>query len=184
MAENVLGTLFQNIADAIRSKTGDSASMKPSEFPEKINGITAGEGGGTGTNGTFTLASGSFYATDSIMTVEHNLGYVPDILFFVATAPPAVGMIYFGIGYSKAFYSSLEGHSSKGFNVGIISESGGGMTWSAPYSMEEDHADALDRGNIRECNATSFVVGGTIFKLNSTTNQNGYTWYAISGITG
>lgn len=40
MAENVLGTLFGDIADAIRSKTGDSQSMKPAEFPAQIGNIS------------------------------------------------------------------------------------------------------------------------------------------------
>lgn len=42
---NALGTLFQNIAAAIRAKTGETGSMKPSEFPEKIASIETGGGG-------------------------------------------------------------------------------------------------------------------------------------------
>lgn len=46
MADNVLGTLFGDIANAIRSKTGEpeTAKMKPSEFPTKILGIEVGGG--------------------------------------------------------------------------------------------------------------------------------------------
>ena len=40
--ENVLGTLFGNIADAIRSKTGDMGTMKPVEFASKIEAIEVG----------------------------------------------------------------------------------------------------------------------------------------------
>ena len=39
---NALGELFSNIAIAIREKTGDTATMKPAEFPAKISGITTG----------------------------------------------------------------------------------------------------------------------------------------------
>lgn len=46
MADNVLGTLFGDIANAIRTKTGDTATMKPNEFPTKIAGIEVGGGGG------------------------------------------------------------------------------------------------------------------------------------------
>ena len=37
-----LTTLFQNTADAIRSKTGDTATMQASQFPAKIRGISVG----------------------------------------------------------------------------------------------------------------------------------------------
>lgn len=37
-----LTTLFQNTADAIRSKTGDTAPMQASQFPAKIQGISVG----------------------------------------------------------------------------------------------------------------------------------------------
>jgi hypothetical protein len=43
--ENVLDELFSNIADAIRSKTGETDTMKPMEFPDKISSIEAGSGG-------------------------------------------------------------------------------------------------------------------------------------------
>ena len=42
---NVLAELFQNTANAIREKTGESGTMKPAEFPEKIRSITGGGGG-------------------------------------------------------------------------------------------------------------------------------------------
>lgn len=41
---NVLAELFQNVASAIREKTGDTGTMKPAEFPEKIRGISTGGG--------------------------------------------------------------------------------------------------------------------------------------------
>ena len=36
---NALGTLFGDIANAIREKNGETGTMKPAEFPEKILGI-------------------------------------------------------------------------------------------------------------------------------------------------
>lgn len=44
MADNVLGVLFQNIADAIRAKTGGTETMKPNEFPTQIANIPVGGG--------------------------------------------------------------------------------------------------------------------------------------------
>lgn len=43
---NVLGTLFQDIADAIRSKTGDTAKLSPNGFAAAIEAIAVGSGGG------------------------------------------------------------------------------------------------------------------------------------------
>ena len=42
---NALKTLFQDIADAIKEKTGETESMKPAEFPAKIAAIPTGGGG-------------------------------------------------------------------------------------------------------------------------------------------
>lgn len=42
---NVLGELFQDIADAIRTKNGNTESMKPNEFPEEILLIETGVDG-------------------------------------------------------------------------------------------------------------------------------------------
>lgn len=39
---NVLAELFQNTADAIREKTGETGTMKPAEFPDKIREISVG----------------------------------------------------------------------------------------------------------------------------------------------
>lgn len=46
---NALGTLFGDIANAIREKTGETGTMKPAEFPEKISGIETGGGSVGGT---------------------------------------------------------------------------------------------------------------------------------------
>lgn len=46
MADNVLGSLFQSIADAIRNKTGDTGKIVPADFPNEINSIVVGTSGG------------------------------------------------------------------------------------------------------------------------------------------
>ena len=48
-------TTLSNIADAIRSKTGDTAEYTPAEMPAKIEAIETGSGGGgSGTGGGYT----------------------------------------------------------------------------------------------------------------------------------
>lgn len=69
---NALGTLFGDIAGAIREKTGDTATMKPAQFPEKIAAIEAGGSGGGSATGlrskqismTLTGAYGSRVSID------------------------------------------------------------------------------------------------------------------------
>jgi hypothetical protein len=75
MADNVLGVLFQDIADAIRTKTGGTDTMKPNEFPTQIANIPVGGGGG----GTLVAARGSFTASSHNHTITHGLGTVPII---------------------------------------------------------------------------------------------------------
>lgn len=80
MTDNVLGTLFGDIANAIRSKTGDTATMKPVDFPTKILGIEVG-GGATAkdiipeqeltfvydeSNGVYTLGGHNLFNITSI----------------------------------------------------------------------------------------------------------------------
>lgn len=73
---NVLGTLFQNIANAIREKTGDTGTMKPAEFPEKIATISAGSGDDTVLTGveiTPNFASGNQTVTAEDGTVMKSV---------------------------------------------------------------------------------------------------------------
>ena len=66
---NVLGTLFGDIADAIRSKTGDTASMKPMDFPSKIMEI---EGGGSSVEDIIPEQEITFTLEDSVPTFYGN----------------------------------------------------------------------------------------------------------------
>lgn len=45
---SALSDLFTDIATEIRGKTGETGTMKPAEFPDKIAGIETGGGGGGG----------------------------------------------------------------------------------------------------------------------------------------
>lgn len=65
---NVLAELFQNVAKAIREKTGETGKMKPCDFPEKIRSIQAG---GTGNAQAELIplsvtANGTYYPTENV----------------------------------------------------------------------------------------------------------------------
>ena len=75
---NVLGNLFEEIANAIREKTGGTGTMKPAEFPAEIASIVTGGGGNAG---EWVMATGDFAPTSEVATISHGLGVVPDIAF-------------------------------------------------------------------------------------------------------
>lgn len=82
---NVLGTLFGEIADAIRGKTGDTATMKPVDFPAAIAAIETGGGAGDGSgyqfkSGSIKPASGSAKG----YRFNVNFGFQPDFIFAFA----------------------------------------------------------------------------------------------------
>lgn len=83
MAENVLGSLFQDIADAIRSRTGGTDKMAPNDFPDEILSIVAG-GSVEGDDGTAVRATTGWIYTDRSgiyrQTITHGLGVVPDLV--------------------------------------------------------------------------------------------------------
>ena len=73
---NTLPSLFSDIADAIRAKTGDSAQIVADDFPTAIAGISAGSAFATPVTATRTNATTISFS---------NLEGEPK--FFVMTAP-------------------------------------------------------------------------------------------------
>lgn len=61
MADNVLANLFQDIAGAIREKNGETDTMKPIEFPDKIRAIETGGGGGGSIPAAVYLSAAPFH---------------------------------------------------------------------------------------------------------------------------
>ncbi|MBR5223242.1 MAG: hypothetical protein IKV81_03660 [Clostridia bacterium] len=75
---------LENIADAIRNKTGKTEKMLPAEMPAEIESIEAGGGGGLKyTSGTVEFAS-------SYRVFYHNLGVIPRIIIIWTNANPDV----------------------------------------------------------------------------------------------
>lgn len=72
---NVLGDLFQDIADAIRTKTGDTAAMKPIAFPQSILSI---ESGGSGENGEAVFSCHNRSYTD-LMKLSSTTTLTPEL---------------------------------------------------------------------------------------------------------
>ena len=119
---NVLGTLFGNIASAIREKTGDTGTMKPAEFPDKIKEIEVG-----GTQINEFLANTAF-------TTE----YLPEFGVFTYLAPieeatmqawvenkHPVTVVYDGVEYELTPQAVIGPDGTEGVCAGNLSAFGG-----------------------------------------------------------
>ena len=180
MADNVLGVLFQNIADAIRAKTGGTETMKPNEFPTQIANIPVG--GGI-ESGTFKYKTNTFNCTSTskMQTIYHNLGCVPDILIVMYGSVPASGTLMNCLAYSSAMLEALGGgwinQAWYVSSYGMI-----GLTSNVGMDMEQDPSGTYATyGGVRNVTSTSFMIGSNTNRLPST---GSYTWVAIGGITG
>lgn len=182
MAENVLGVLFSDIADAIRGKTGDTATMKPAEFPEKISGIETGNSGGNSADGVWYVASDSFTPTTKSWTVSHNIGVIPELIVVYIGATPQANCLLFGVGFSENMMSAFaEGSSNIPGFVCMLGSSGGTTTSMSFTPIEANGAynsfSGSDLGVIRNATATSFTVGGGTSSFINSGLLTGKTYY-------
>lgn len=193
MADNVLGVLFQSIADAIRNKTGDTGKIVPADFPNEINSIVVGTGGGGGGTetglGDLKIANGSFSAgTGYRKTITHGLGKMPDlvVVWYAESgnadegAQHAAKMV---LSFSMGLHSSMaEVTSYKGYyhHFGFM-----GLN----YSKYIDDPSSATNGNIYCPDDNTFTIGKVDDGSNTTGNgllaaSGIYNWLAISGMGG
>lgn len=109
---NVLGELFGDIANAIREKTGDTATMKPAEFPDKIAAIEVG--GSSGGSAAIQFKKDRFEVTSPTqgMRISVDIGFKPDYLVVYAindVKTASGGVTYFGFSsaWSEKFGTDL-----------------------------------------------------------------------------
>lgn len=180
---NALGTLFSDIANAIRNKTGTTAKMIPNDFPIHINGIVAGSGGTSG--GEWKFASGTATSTGSAMTIRHELGAVPDIIFVhMKRHSEDKNFFLAALQFSNAMIEAFNGagkDNEKGLGFAMIENWGLG-TLTMREGVDGAHTQFGEMyGQIRKADAVSFTVGGgTITPIPS---DREVTWWAVSGIT-
>ena len=154
---NALGTLFKDIANAIRGKTGNTATMKPADFPSAIAGIVTGGA----MTGTWISKHGSFTATSEIQTVTHNLGVVPDIVIITAAHAPGARNLIASYGLSQRILDS--GTITVPPTVYLGNEFGTIVTHTPNYSVDstgEMDSDGFYKNAVREATAISFKAGG------------------------
>ena len=116
---NVLAELFQNTANAIREKTGDTGTMKPAEFPEKIRKITA-DSTSEETPAPYTLLENPTGLPEGCML--NNFTWHPNgqHMIFITTK----GAVLYDITTEPYTY------------IGLIENSNLSVPWSAVYSSD------------------------------------------------
>lgn len=174
---NVLGTLFGNIANAIREKTGETGTMKPSEFAGKIESIVIGGGSG----GTLVGSYGTFTASATSQTIRHNLGTVPLAVLIHSTYGTLIsgeGGMIMSVGFSEeasklmgrpnglTYYMRIMDVLSSGYQAEVSQSSSGKYIETTTYKQ-----------TINKATETTVTFGeDSQAHLKSGVD---YTWYAI-----
>ena len=145
-------TTFSNIADAIRTKTGNTAELTPLEMPAAILGITGG-GSGSGTDfGALNYAeiTAEYYNSSS------NQYPIPDLSPYISDFSQVAAM-YFTNYVDRATYVYLKGvGASEGYPYKLACIRPYTSTnYAAYYNKAEDDSkfyflDAEDVSDIKE----------------------------------
>lgn len=184
---SVLSELFQDIADAIRTKTGGTDTMVPASFPTEILSIVTGgiSGGGEGDTSNLRIAEGSIQPNITgnfgKLTFTHGLGEKPDFILVYNNGSGTAGPYR---GWAFGFSSKFTGMSVRsGYQLFIISE--GHIFFNAPTTsngMDELTTSEQNAGYICTPDDNTFTVGsssGYQFAETGTVH-----WFAIAGMGG
>lgn len=133
-----LGTLFTAIANAIRAKTGSSATIKADDFPTAISNIPSGKF----YQGTVTINSGArtiSFSTGVDFTTACKFIIAPVSLTTTQTMPQAQPYMFSYDGTTlKGYYQSVYGTNSivYEFTPNIVSmNSTIQIAWGTTYSL-------------------------------------------------
>ena len=166
---NVLGTLFGDIAAAIRSKNGEEDTMKPAEFPGKISALTVASPENSG----LKFAEGEFTPPLSgSITVTHDMGVVPDVVVIFPGEAGTMSGLLASIGFSEAALEATGGQTT------VYLPGGGSL--GTNYPIEMNVQQMADMGVPRGATETLFYVGGgTTYNYPSTVK---YRWIALGNL--
>lgn len=188
MSKKELETLFVDIANAIRVDTTEP-KFNPLDFPAKIAEALAASSGGNGDYlPEFKFTKGKFEATEGIMTIEHGMGIVPDIIVVHSSYTYVPVTINSAFGFSTAAIEAF-GEGCQGFAK--VSAAGGQIVSIGVYKGFDDNSLPTSSGCIQAVNANTFTIGSSTFPLDYVertteygTSRSSYYWYAYGGITG
>lgn len=158
---NVLAELFANTASAIREKTGDSGTMKPAEFPEKIRGIETGS--------TSKLVP---------LIVTENGTYTPSGAF-----DPSGGTYSFKASYTQEYLSALYAEASVSGTFPLNETTTGASLinngdTTALYALCFAFGANNYYGLMKECDEPKFWVS---IEVATALGQSAEGWYTPTG---
>ena len=178
---NVLGTLFSDIANAIRNKTGTTEKMSPNDFPIQINNIVVGGGN---SDKQWKFATGNATGTGGAITITHNLGDIPDIICVRVGRNTSDTTAFIGsLQFSNSLIEAMNGTGNMYENgLGFVLAGVGPVALNIEEGVEGEHKQYSGMwGQIRNANATTFTVGGG--SLAPIPSGRDVYWFAVSGIT-
>ncbi len=163
--ENVLGTLFGNIANAIREKTGGTETMKPNDFPVKIRSISVGPSGDVSGElvvgeSAFFYGFGTFTPSGNTYTVQHGLGHIPDVAVVFADHDPEEGFLLSALGARQEvqdYLLSNGGSAWTGYLSSCLREE---YEYFTSAGIDNTNVVMERHGSIRAATNSYFTVGG------------------------
>ena len=196
---SVLSDLFQEIADAIRTKTGEEEKFPPADFADKILSIVAGSGdgggssgGGGGGGGSLMIKTGST-TTGKRTTVGHGLGQLPDLVIAVANTSLNESFTTFNAKQrliaAYGFRSGMPGVTNLGavaISVASFDETAKLLYNNAMTMTTGDGMDALsaidEKVGFIAATPSTISIGSN--HDNVVPCASGYMWVAITGLGG
>lgn len=173
---NSLKTLFADIADAIRAKTGNTDKIVPSDFPAQINGIKTT--GGESEETTWKFASGKIISDGSgTLVIAHDLGSVPDIISVDAQRNSSdTNAFWTMMAFSEAMGTALNKNFSLG--LGRVQGFGGAVVLSQNGGVDSDVSNLF--ATINKANENTFTLNTSNYV--PIPNGREVEWWAVSGV--
>lgn len=179
---SALGELFSNIAAAIREKNGETGTMKPTKFPDKIRALVASGANNTG----LKFKEGEFIpaGAGSGNTITHGMGVVPDVIVIFpgeAVTTDSEGGLLACIGFSAAVIEYRGGKDVEGTAGGVYLPNGSSMRFAGTsMAVTENTTSQQQCGMPRGATSELFYVGGgTTYYYNPGIK---YRWLAIGNL--
>ena len=127
-----------------------------------------------GSGGSAKFATGKVYGTSAQMSIEHNLGVIPDI--FVVMNDGSAVLVNGGINMYLGISSALASLTN------YLSKYGAGVSYNGGWMSNKQTTPIESTENAILCSATEKNILAGISNYNLKTDYQ-YTWIAIGGLT-